>query len=304
MNSAKHHTFNLDPEVICGHYVSTKMKKVWCKELEMMEEFSRVCDKYKLKWFLIGGSLIGAVRHNGFIPWDDDIDVAMFRDDYNKLLKIAKKEFKEPFFFQTPYTDKVYRGHAQLRYNGTTGILPEEIRLNHNQSIFFDIFPLDEYPDTKHKWNKQFYQIRDIQCLYEDYFDDRWGTTRKKKDNIRARIIVKVFGFKRIYRYYEKVCSRYNKRGGCGLVGNLSLVYGSRMQKKELFDKIIMHKFEYLNVPIPAEYDKLLTNKYGDYMKFVKGGSAHGRVIFDPDKPYQETLKKLRENNGYETKNS
>lgn len=286
--------FNLNSETICGYKVSSKMKKVWAKELEMLEEFQKVCKKYHLKWFLIGGSLIGAIRHNGFIPWDDDIDVAMLRDDYKKLLKIASKEFKDPFFFQTPYTDKIYRGHAQLRYNGTTAILPEEINRTHHQGIFIDIFPFDEYPDTKHGWNKQAYQVREIQCLYEDYFNNSFPTKTLKREHRRAVIIVKIFGFKNIYRRYERICARFNKRGGNGWVGNLSLVYGSRVQEKNLFNRIIMHKFEYLSVPIPAEYDKLLKNKFGDYMKYVKGGSAHGKVIFDPDVPYQVTLKKLK----------
>ncbi|MCR5700020.1 MAG: LicD family protein [Candidatus Saccharibacteria bacterium] len=285
--------FNLNAEEICGYKVSAKMKKVWAKELEMLEKFQEVCNKHNLKWFLIGGSLLGAIRHNGFIPWDDDIDIAMFRDDYKKLIKIAPKEFTQPFFFQTPYTDKVYRGHAQLRYDGTTAILPEEINRSHHQGIFIDIFPFDEYPDTKHGWNKQAYQVREIQCLYEDYFNEYFPTETLKKEHIRAIIIVKLFGFKNIYRRYERVCARFNGRGN-GRIGNLSLVYGSRVQEKVFFDKIIMHPFEYLQVPIPADYDKLLKNKFGNYMEFVKGSSAHGKVIFDPDKPYQETLLKLR----------
>ena len=206
------HKFNLEAEEICGYKVSAKMKKVWKKELEMLDELSRVCKKHHLKWFLIGGSLIGAVRHNGFIPWDDDVDVALFRDDYNKLLKLAKTEFKDPFFFQTPYTDKLYRGHAQLRYNGTTAILPEEINRSHHQGIFIDIFPFDEYPKTKHDWNKQAYQIREIQCLYEDYFNDYFPTESIKKEHERAKIIIDTFGFKNLYRRYERICSRLDRK--------------------------------------------------------------------------------------------
>ena len=260
----------------------------------MLAEFQKVCDKHHLKWFLIGGSLLGAIRHNGFIPWDDDIDIAMFREDYNKLLKVASLEFKHPFFFQTPYTDKLYRGHAQLRYDGTTAILPEEINRNHHQGIFIDIFPFDEYPDTKHEWNKQLYQVREIQCLYEDYFNDWFPKESLKAEHDRAVRIIRTIGFKNLYRHYEKICSRFNGKGN-GKVGNLSLVYGARIQDKELFDNISMHKFEYLQVPIPTQYDKLLKNFFGDnYMKPIKQSSSHGKVILDPDKSYQETLTKLR----------
>lgn len=293
MKSKPNPEFNLKAEEICGYKVTAKMKRVWAKELEMLEQFQKVCDKYHLKWFLIGGSLIGAVRHNGFIPWDDDIDVAMFRDEYKKLLKIASHEFKSPFFFQTPYTDNLYRGHAQLRYDGTTAILPEEINRNHHQGIFIDIFPFDEYPNTKHKWNKHLYQVNEIKYLFQDYFNDDFPLETIKKEHERAKRIINIFGFKNVYRYYEWICSRYNGKGD-EKVGNLSLTYGSRVQDKALFEKIIMHKFEYLSVPIPAEYDKLLKNKFGDYMKPIRSKTAHGEVIFDPDTPYQETLKKLR----------
>lgn len=286
-------SLNLEPEIICGYKVTTKAKKVWQTELNLLEEFSRVCKKHHIKWFLIGGSLLGAIRHNGFIPWDDDIDIGMFREDYNKLLKIANKEFKKPFFFQTPYTDHIYRGHAHLRMDGTTAILPIDIGKNHHQGIFIDIFPFDEYPDTKHKWNKHFYHIRELQCLFEDYFNDYFNNDKVKKEHTRARVIVRLLGFKRLYRHYEKICSKFNGRSS-GNVGNLSFIYGARVQPRDLLKKLTTHKFEYLTVPIPVEYDKLLKNMYGDYMKPVKSPTTHGEVIFDPDNPYQEVLAKLR----------
>ena len=81
---------SLHAEEICGFYVDEKMKLVWRTELELLKKFILVCEKYNLKYYMAGGSLLGAIRHNGFIPWDDDIDIDMPRDDYNKLLEIAK----------------------------------------------------------------------------------------------------------------------------------------------------------------------------------------------------------------------
>ena len=95
--------FNLEEEIICNFRVSSKRKKVWKVELDLLNNFIEICNKYKLTYFAIGGTLLGAIRHKGFIPWDDDIDIGMPREDYNKLLEIAKKEFKNPIFFQTPY---------------------------------------------------------------------------------------------------------------------------------------------------------------------------------------------------------
>ena len=103
-------------EVRDGYFVSSDMKNLWAVELDLLNEFIRVCEVYNLRYFAEGGTMIGAVRHNGFIPWDDDIDIVMPREDYCKLEKIAVKEFKFPYFWQTEKTDPgSMRGHAQLR---------------------------------------------------------------------------------------------------------------------------------------------------------------------------------------------
>ena len=81
---------NLEEEVLCGFKVSSERKKVWQTELEMVKLFKNICEANNLKYFASGGTLIGAVRHNGFIPWDDDIDLMMPREDYEKFLDIAQ----------------------------------------------------------------------------------------------------------------------------------------------------------------------------------------------------------------------
>ncbi len=143
---------SLHAEEICGFYVNEKMKLVWKTELELLKKFISVCEKYNLKYYMAGGSLLGAIRHSGFIPWDDDIDIDMPRDDYNKLLEIAKYEFTDPIFFQTTYTEQNYvRPHAQIRNSNTTAIVSHEKGLYFNQGIFIDIFPLDSVPTNKIK---------------------------------------------------------------------------------------------------------------------------------------------------------
>ena len=136
----------LDEEVRCGYTVTRQMKEVWAVELDILSELQRVCEKYNLKFFADAGTLLGAVRHKGFIPWDDDIDVCMFRNDYDKLVSIADDEFKAPYKFQCFYTEKgYYRGHAQIRNTNTTCILKSELGKNiqFNQGIFLDVFVLD-----------------------------------------------------------------------------------------------------------------------------------------------------------------
>lgn len=110
-----------------------------------------MCDKLKLKYFVIGGTLIGAIRHNGFIPWDNDIDIAMPREDYEKFIKLGQKHLKKNLFIQTYKTDPNYlQNYTKIRDSNTTFIESNVKKHNINHGIFIDIFPLD----TLYKFNK------------------------------------------------------------------------------------------------------------------------------------------------------
>jgi hypothetical protein len=95
------HTISLTPHHTLLVLVSSKMKRIWKVNMNLLAELDRVCNKYKIKYHVCYGTLLGAVRHKGFIPWDDDIDVFIMRDDYNRLLKVAPAEIKTPFFSDT-----------------------------------------------------------------------------------------------------------------------------------------------------------------------------------------------------------
>lgn len=117
----------LDAEMRCGYQVTTEMKKVWAVQLDLLYEFQRVANKHGIKYIANGGTMLGAVRHKGFIPWDDDTDIMMMRDEYERFCQIAPKEFKHPYFFQTEHTEPgSLRCHAQLRNSETTAIIKSE----------------------------------------------------------------------------------------------------------------------------------------------------------------------------------
>ena len=139
----------LKEEIRSGFPVNEKRKKVWAVELELLQKFDEVCRKYNLTYYAYYGTLLGAVRHQGFIPWDDDIDVVMFREDYEKLQAVAPEEFREPYFFQNSYTDQMLWFFSKLRDSRTTAI--EFPARNLHQGIFIDIFPLDDVPDGVHE---------------------------------------------------------------------------------------------------------------------------------------------------------
>lgn len=289
----------LDKEIRNGYEISSDMKKVWNIQMKMVKKLLEVCSKYNLKIWADGGTLLGTVRHHGYIPWDDDIDMVMFREDYDKLLVIATKEFEEPFFFQDVYTDKKYpRGHSQLRYNGTAAILPFDIDAPFNQSIFIDIFVYDALPKNKRVL---------LQAMRKGEFYRRmlnrtvWGKLsffhlRGSLYNMIAKVYVALNGFVNVYEKLEKCYTHYDVK--------MTEVYSCPMfcinnafeiqRKKEWFSETLYMPFEDLQMPVPVGYDEILTNQYGDYMTPVKAPSMHGSVIFDTERPYTEVLKDIK----------
>lgn len=138
----------------CDYVVKPEMKQLWAVLLDLMVQFDKVCKKNGVKYFLDSGTLLGAVRHKEFIPWDNDVDVIMFRSEYDKLCKVAPTEFSAPYFWQTNETDPgSLRRHAQLRNSLTTCLLCNEMEngvpeYGYNQGAFLNVFILDEIPDN------------------------------------------------------------------------------------------------------------------------------------------------------------
>lgn len=290
---------NLDKEIRDGYEVSSEMKKIWDIQTKMVKKLLEVCDKYNLKVWADGGTLLGTVRHHGYIPWDDDIDMVMLREDYDKLLEVAPKEFEEPFFFQDVYTDKKYpRGHAQLRYNGTAAILPYDINCPFNQSIFIDIFVCDLLPKRKSALVGAMCKAEFYRSMLNQSVWGKYSFLHPKK--FLAHLLVKVYvAFKGFVNVYEKLQECYTHYDV-----EMSDVYSCPMfvaclvftiqRKKEWYSDTIYMPFEDFQMPVPVGYDKILTQQYGDYMTPVRGTSLHGTVIFDTERPYTEVLKDIK----------
>lgn len=124
--------------------IDPRLRKLQMAELEILNEFVRICEKHDLTYYLVGGTLLGAVRHQGFIPWDDDIDVAMPRADYDRLAEVCGEDLGAEYFYQSPETDPYYfLTYAKIRKNGTE-IYEERFKdARFHKGIFIDIFPLD-----------------------------------------------------------------------------------------------------------------------------------------------------------------
>lgn len=129
---------------------NTTLRQIQMIELEMLIEVDKICKKNNIKYTIIGGTLLGAVRHGGFIPWDDDADVAMLRSEYERFCEVCKKELNEQkFYLQTMDNTKGYRwGYAKLRRKGTLFLREHQEHMPYEQGIFLDIFPIDGTPDN------------------------------------------------------------------------------------------------------------------------------------------------------------
>lgn len=295
---------NLNPsffesETRQGYQITAEAKRLWAVELELLRELDRVCKKLDLKYFLDSGTLLGAIRDGHFIPWDDDIDVIMLREDYNKLVEDAGKSFGNDYFFQCAYTDTLYfRGHAQLRKKGTCAMLPYEAKhVKFDQGIFIDIFVLDGIAPSKEELKEQFRQKEKYSKLLQLLSNP--SSPNKIKMAIKMLLAVpcklvhhNVVNF---YAKYEKICSKYE---GSEYVDKImfrreysKVIY----QKKEWYADSVNVGFEGEQFPVPVGYDAVLKSYYGEnYMIPSKAPSMHGGLIIDVDRSYKEVLKDMK----------
>lgn len=282
-----------EPESRCEFYVDEARKKIWAIELDLYLELMRVCKKYDLTIWADGGTLLGAVRHNGFIPWDDDMDLIMPREDYDKLMLIASEEFNEPYFLQTPHTDPEYGfSFAKLRNSNTTCIPKVFMKSGFNHGIHIDIFPLDyvcletfeeeKKTITEHIMRNSSYMKRNsIEMLNERQMENY----RKYQTNNPVAE----------YDAIHKICSDPSHNGS-DYVANATVTLlksSAQIWRAEWYEKTIMHKFETIEIPIPSEMHLRLMAQYGNYMQFPpieKRGCWHPDVIWDPDKSYKEYI--------------
>lgn len=279
----------------CGFTVTEEMKSLWAVELDLFEKLKAVCEKYNITYHASGGTLLGTIRHKGYIPWDDDIDITMLREDYNKLLEVADKEFSAPYFFQTAYNDVGYNnGHAQLRNSNTTAILKSSnCKLKYNQGIFIDIFPLDNIPDDVAEFARQKEKINFLNKLLAMTVRYPCSPNKNIVKTILHYIASPFIPYRKVYKKLEQVCAQYNNTE-TKRVGLLSFMPNQENLyfPKYAFNKTVNVPFEMTEIAIPEGYDELLKIQYGNYMEMRKENSYHGGLIIDAEHPYTDYINK------------
>ena len=283
-----------------GFYIDRQRKELWAIELDMLYELDRVCRKLGVSYFLEGGTLLGAARDGRFIPWDDDIDVSMLREDYDRFLHEAPKEFQEPYFLQTGYTEKDYfRGHSQLRRSDTCAILPGELgRVFFNQGIFLDIFVLDDlFPekiDRQYRAYRKFWN-RKKRWTNQDYHPNPLRRAVRKSRNLLYRL-----RYPQSEMIYRKLEAFFRSSEKSQFVDSLLFFNGpdeTHLFPREWLEETVELPFEDGLFPAPVGYRRYLAMYYGEDWETPKvQASFHeingqGKVILDVDRPYTEVIR-------------
>jgi lipopolysaccharide cholinephosphotransferase len=290
---------NLEQEVICGFEVSAKMKRVWAMELDMVKSFVSVCERHNLTYYIMGGTLLGAVRHKGFIPWDNDIDMAMPRKDFNKLLEIGPTAFEKPLFFQTPVTEqgRFFCTYVKIRDERGTAASEAEYSKGINCGMFIDVFCLDEIPDGK--WRRDLYvrKLNEIAKMQRFCFDKpvEGGLTANAKHALQRLVYRLVYhspDATQLFRIYHRNAGKFAGKD-CKEVAHLDFGYHKKfVWNRSDWANAVQLDFEGKKLNAPVGFEAILRRQYGDYMRFPDDKSTHDYFEFDPDVPYTEFFKK------------
>lgn len=230
----------------------------------LLDEVDRLCRANNIRYFLDSGTALGAIRHGGFIPWDDDADVGMLRDDYDRFIRVAKEQLGSQFFLQTYETDEGYlKFNAKIRLNGT--FFPERLNTGKNlhQGIFIDIFPFDFTSDKQDVAVKETKSIRRIYKLW------MLRNNSSVNDNALRRIVrkcSKIIPQKWIRAEYTGICSKYQRT-------NTLTCYSYKMNddhflyfKSSDLSDVIDVDFAGRKYMLMSGYDNYLRTMFGDYM--------------------------------------
>ena len=298
-----------EAEVRDGFYVTSEMKQVCAAQLEVLNDVDNACRENGIQYFAEWGTLLGAVRHHGFIPWDDDMDICMKRPDYNRFLEIAEKIM--------PSNYKIYNlkshnndGNMVSRIINTDQISYDAEKLKKYHGVPYviglDIFPLDYISDNKEDDELQsnvIVMISSIMNVIKSIQDNNvqldeenltqinmqlsqveniCGVTINREDDIVQQLNILI----------DRMCGIYRENEAEYITIMLLWVGGKNYRfPKKYYDKAIRIPFENTTIPVPYAYDSILKKKYGDYMKLVHTWDSH-------DYPFFESQKKIIENAG------
>ena len=245
--------------------------------LYIMKKIHEVCVKHNIRYWLDYGTLLGAVRHDGFIPWDDDMDISMLREDYEKFNAIAQQELGEEFFWQTKETEPDFCFEmGKVRLNGTVWQERnwEKSSIVH-QGLFVDIFPIDPFPESIRK-------VRNIDRKSKLYFALLlYKLNKVTSPNLVNKLITWIlspfFSRKRLTNWYSRKVEELSRcKDTSAWVSTICIDTVTHLCNKSVFDELILKKFEDTEFYIPAQYDERLKLNFGNYMQLPPEDKRYG----------------------------
>ncbi len=243
-----------------------KLNEVKKIEIGILNYLDSICKKYGITYFLCAGTLLGAVRHKGFIPWDDDIDVMLFRDDYTKLINILAKQKTRYKIFADTLDDNYFYLFAKL-VDSTTELYEKNVPQIKGYGVFLDIFPIDFLPDNKKKRRRLQKKI----LVYRRTIDYSVAplNSLKNKGFIKFffAVIVKIFGWKFFIKKTENMLEKLNFDNSHFVDCIVAANNPYKDIKREWFDESVNLEFEGKLYPAPKGYKNYLIALYGDYMQ-------------------------------------
>lgn len=262
-------------------------------QLSMLKDFDSVCQKHRISYQLFSGTALGAVRHKGFIPWDDDIDVVMLREDYERFFDSASKELdSNKYYVQREFSEHWPMFFSKLRLNGTTYIEKyhsHDARIH--QGIYIDIFPCDNLSDSRLMQKLQYIASKIViaKSLYARGYET--NSTVKKCFMQFCRILPT--------EPFKRLCIRRNDSSS--LKVHTFFGGGKKFERsiflREWFEQSVKMRFEDSEFPVSAHYDEMLRVMYGDYMVMPtleqRACKRHAAIV-DINKPYTFHLEEQR----------
>lgn len=270
-----------------GFYIEPMMKCAWAAMIEVLEVFAEICDKHSIRHFAAYGTLLGAVRHQGFIPWDDDMDICMFREDYEHFLEIAPAELPDGWcvlsIHNNPFHDQL---HALVKNSNKIDYSPEHLKRFHGcpYSVGLDLFPLDVLAPSPEEdrticellkilvYTAQLYEKSPLQAqtLLPD-IESMCNVTLDATQNIKNQLM----------QLADQISRIYNTTNNSTIV---SYEYHASSSEKGLqanwFQDSITLPFENVTVTAPVGYDAVLKQNYGDYTIPVQGTQTHNYPFY------------------------
>lgn len=272
------------------------LRKLQLKELDTLVYFKEFCDKNNLLFYLCGGCCIGSLRTGGFIPWDDDIDILMPRDDYEKLYKIWDNDKHERFkLLRTD--EKIFTGNifTTIVDTETTCVKANQAHLDIPFGIMMDIFPIDGCPKGKFKRTMQKLNAMIYSLFLAQIVPENHGGIMALGSKFLLSIVKSPKAREKKWRNAERRMSKY-KISDCEYITELCEGVHSMQPEypKEWFASAVYREFEGLQMPIPVGYDPYLKKAFGDYMTLPpedKQKPHHDMILVDTERSYKEVLK-------------